>query len=752
MDLGFEFALSTPEAAAGAVPVVNDDMISSLVISPDGWQAKMTVTGAVDGGAYSGLNNAVSPGLALTVTSKSWDASGDETTLQRTVIATTVIRQPYANGTLLQETEVLSDLEVVLSLSETIFVGETVTAVAAPALYTDNGAGGSAAVNSGGAIPTVTNGSTEAYRKPQLLWLDIENQRVTDPTWSPKLFAYHSAARNGQPVRAVRFIASDESGNSVQSLVTSLTTGAFTGTGYYANWFQPTWNLSSLVDGDYITVDAIVYPWVGDAFQLSIDGEVYPSPNISTLRAVCDIGGSWNTVYVFIDGVGAGSPQASTNEATARANPYADIAGAAQAGKAANLAANGSNTLSGVEIVISAGVTYEGAMSGFMAGSMDKFACVMRGDDATSRWGDPSIQYTSTNIPPKLHIRDLILRKNSSLIWMRGDNTVGGLLTATNVTFELNTGQGVSDFWTLRFGRGQIVNCTGAYTGFGNQFGSNVGGTMLTLGSTFVPLNAYNAVSCRHTLFRFTSGVQLGQPNGCVCAFGFYSKSGNSGPVIYREAVETGDMGFAIVGNVGEIYGAVGVQAAFYIAGDSDVTPMVNCTESMNTVVGQRSNVAYQDLGTVEVEKQFISKLSFHWQWNSKSDYFFATGKPADGDRTGNWAVRHGVDTKPMAINWTAGDQNYGFNSWLGEALGDTKANNEGPNGHVFGVFSAITPDWVNDQSSDVVGTGDGDYTPGALNNLPTVPAGQTEFAVDMKGRPIPTDGTAVVGALQLTT
>ncbi|MBG6203047.1 hypothetical protein IWQ48_004204 [Labrenzia sp. EL_13] len=58
-------------------------------------------------------------------------------------------------------------------------------------------------------------------------------------------------------------------------------------------------------------------------------------------------------------------------------------------------------------------------------------------------------------------------------------------------------------------------------------------------------------------------------------------------------------------------------------------------------------------------------------------------------------------------------------------------------------------PDWVNDQSSNTSGPGGGDYTPGASNTLPKIPAGQTEFAVDQKGRAIPLDGTAVVGALQ---
>ncbi|WP_299473403.1 hypothetical protein [uncultured Roseibium sp.] len=747
MELGFEFGLSIPSAAASAPSLATDNMISSLVISTDGWQATMTIDQAVDGGTYSDLNNVVSPGLELTVLSKSWDEAGVETRLQRKVIATSVIRLPFPNGALLQEMEVAGGLNVVMSLSDRIYSNDTVTAIAAASLFTNNGTGGGGEVNSGGTV-AVTNNSALPYYTPQLAWLEEEDQEVTSASWAPKLCVYHRHAQQGRPVRAVQFIASDGT-NSVTSTVSTLSTSQFSASGLYANYFQPSWDLSSLTDGEYITVDAIIFPWVGDSFQVSLNGEAYLSGNISTLRAICNIGGTYYTpVYVFIDGIGAGSPDANTNEATARVNPFADISSAAVAAKAENLVQNGWNNLSGVRMKFSAGVTYEGAMSGNMIGAMDKLPIFVSGDDAASRWGDPGIHHTSDNIPRKMVIHDLRLRKNSQLIWMNGNNQSSSLLVAKNCTFELSAGQGAYTAWTLQFGRCQIINCSGGNTGFGTQFTSNVGNTTLVAGCTFSPGTPYNIVACKAEGWRILPTTVLGFPNGSLCMWNYFSKPGNSGPALSLEDTAVGSMGWAAVGNVVEIHGSVGVQAAVYISGDSDVTSITNITESGNTVVGQRTNIAYQDDAIAFVLKDVVSRFSYHWQWNCKSDYFDG-GASA---RTGNWAIRHGVDTGPMAIRAVADGTSYGYSNWLGEALGDAKANTEGPNGHVFGGTSTLTPDWVNDQSSDVVGTGDGDYTPGPLNNLPTIPAGQTEFLVDMWGRSIPTDGTAVVGALQPAT
>ncbi len=583
--------------------------------------------------------------------------------------------------------------------------------------------------------------ATEAYRKPQAVWLELEDQEAKSAAWAPKLCVYHRHAQQGRPVRAVKFIASDGT-NTVESTVSALTTSQYSASGLYANYFQPGWNLSSLTDGEFITVDAVIYPWVGDAFQLTVDGAAYPSPNISTLRAICNIGDTmYHKVYAYVDGTGVGSPAANTDEATAKANPFASFAAAATAAKAVNLAENGWNNLSGVDLVLSSGTTYSDRLSG-MGGALDKLPCTMRGEDATAVLTDGTSSASGSTIPPILHVRDINIRKERNFIMFRGDNTGNGYLAFENCACSFANGEGSYEALTYQYGRGAVINCTGPYIGLCGQFGTTQGG-MLFAGNAFGGNQPYNMVACNAAQIA-TNNHQLGQADGSLFAWNTVSRSGNNGNAIQFQGDEYGDQGVAVIGNVVEIHTLVGSQTAFLVFGDGDTTTVKNLCESMNTIVGQRTNFLYNDIGTVSIPKDGVSKLSYHWQFNQKGDY------DIDQPLVGNWANRHGVDTKVTGIRDSAGNDNYSYQSWLGEQLGDEKsANTEGPVGHVFDPFQAVNPDWVNDQSSSVSGSGGGDYTPGASNTLPTIPAGQTEFAVDQKGRAIPLDGTAVVGALQ---
>ncbi|MBG6172682.1 hypothetical protein IWQ55_000291 [Labrenzia sp. EL_208] len=729
------FTITVTEASA------NDDKITSLVIDPEGWKATMTVTGAVDGGTFSGLNNPSTPGLQLTVTSKSWDDAGVETTVQRSVFATSVVRQPYPNGPLLQETEVTSDLEVVLSLSARIYAGDTVTAAAAASLHTDNGTGGSSSANSGGAIATVTNGSTEAYRKPQAVWLELEDQEVNSAAWAPKLCVYHRHAQQGRPVRAVKFIASDGT-NTVESTITALSTSQYSASGLYANYFQPSWDLSSLTDGEYITVDAIIYPWVGDAFQISADGYAYPSQNISTLRAICNIGGTmYNKVYAYVDGVGAGGGIASTDPVAARANPCASIYLAGIRAKNENQTQNGWFNCSGVDIVLMSGVTVSDKISG-VDDALDKLPVIIRGEDKTAVLQSPSSSASAKSLPERGHFKNMTIEKVSHVIMFRGQETKANLLTFEDCDFVLADGQSAYAALCYKYGRGQAVNCTGDWIGQLSFQSAFEHGCMLAAGNSYTSFIPYNQVSCKGTQAINASNYQLGQNDGAVFAWNEISRAGNSGNLIQLESA-MGPMGCAIIGNVLETHTLVGSQTCFLAWGDNNTQTVHNFTEAMNTIMGQRTNFIYNDAGTVSIFKDGVSKLSLHWQFNIKSDYDIS--QPL----IGNWAARHGVDTKVQAILDSAGVDHYGYSSWLGDPLGDTRDDNEGPAGHVFHPINPVVTDFANDQSSTGGGAGGGDYTPGASNTLPTIPAGQTEFAVDLQGRAIPTDGTALVGALQ---
>lgn len=163
-------------------------------------------------------------------------------------------------------------------------------------------------------------------------------------------------------------------------------------------------------------------------------------------------------------------------------------------------------------------------------------------------------------------------------------------------------------------------------------------------------------------------------------------------------------------------------------------------------MVGQKTNLAYQ-VGLTGILKDIVSKHSIHWAYNIKSDYFVSSHTAID-----NWAIRHGVGGGYSLIQSdSSGNTVPRFDAWVGDGLGDNKDE--------FAVGTVIAPqntwNFVNDLSNTATGAlvagaqGGGDYTPAANSPVPLIPAGETIFAVDLLGRAVPTDGTAVAGALQ---
>lgn len=744
LSLGLGLGLSRQGGGGGAVNP-SDAMFSALAVNSDGWTLDATIAGAKDGGAYSGLNDKATPGLALTVRSRSWDSTGAETTLDRTVYATSVVRKSYPDGTSLQETEDGSDCDVVFSLSNYIHADDQIVSAAiASGFFTDSGTGGSGNANAGG-TNSVTNNSTQAYYQPQACWLTPPLERVTASDWAPRLFVMHRYAQQGRPVKAVKFTATDESGNSVTSTVTALSHRQYSASGLYANWFEPDWDLSSLTDGDIITVDATIYPWVGNSFTLSTDADAYPSPNICVLKAVCDVGGTYGTVYAYVDGVGAGTPAASTDAATAAAAPFASISAAATAAIALNNSTYGRNSLSGVTIRIPANTTITGLGADTMDGLTEgDLPLLIEGvDQATSIYTN-AVTNANNDTPGAMKMKSLTFQKNgASIIGFDGKNLIANQLVFENVTFDLN-GNSFYNGWLYQTGRQYFVNCDGDSCGQGIEFSSNVMGAALVVGCGFVPTTAYNVVAC-DTPSNFLSPVgNLGGPSGCIYAFNFARTNGSVTKVLEITDTDFGDSGVSVVGNILETYGTATGQTLLF-SGDGDVTPVINGIEAANTFVGVdlaagRANVGYQDSGTAKVIKDIVSKHSVFTTFNSKSDYFGTQ----NANRVGNWALRHGVDGGYRFI-WngdSSGTTSPGYAEWIGEGLGDDKT--EMPVGDVVGG----SPDFADNQSG-TSGSGNGDYTPGADSDIPAIPAGLTMFAVDLYGRAIATDGTALAGAVQ---
>lgn len=713
---------------------------SGVAVRADGWTLDATIGASKDGGSYVGLNDFDAPGIELTVTSKSWNTSGVETTTTRTVIATAVLRNPYPDQATLEETEDGSDLDVIFTLSDYIYADDTVTCSIAEGFFTDDGSGGSALENSA-QTPTVTNNSAEAYPQPQAVWLHHDLMHIKASSFSPKLAVNHKFGRNGQPVRAVKFIVTDESAHSVEAIATTLSTESYAASSLYSNFFTASIDLTTLDQSELLTIDAIIYPWVGDSYQISVSGETYPSPNLTVLKALNDKGSTFGTVYAYVDGVG-GSPAVSTNPATAAGTPYASISAAAAAIQTYNNSNFSRNNTAGGIIRIPAATT----ITGLGADTMDTaltdgvVPLVLEGvDRATSKYISEATS-ANNDIPGIFKVRNLTLQKVSgSIIMFDGENLAANMIAFEDCTFDLN-GNALYAGWMIQCGRMYFLNCDGADCGQGYNFSTNLGGTALALGCSFIPQQAFNAVSSRSAIRVGPSNAThpLAAHKGIFYGWNVVSNNASNVQCFHSQGQDLGPRGLALVGNVLEKYHTTGSPNALFVSADGDVTPVENIVIAANTVVGERSNVLYQDTGTATVAKKGVVLHNVMAERNIKSDVF-----GTNGNLVGNWAFRYGAGCSHNASIYGSNStpDTPGASEWLSEIAwrGDVAGADASP----------VVVDWVDDNSADGGGGGGGDYTPGVSTAIPQIPAGETCFAVDLFGTAIPTDGTAYAGAVQ---
>jgi len=711
---------------------------TNFTINSDGWTASTTIGAAVDGGTYTNLNSSSSPGIALTVTSTSWTTSGTQTTTTRTVYATAIKRFAYPNHANLLEIENGADLDVQFALSEYIYADDTVTASVAAGFFTDDGAGGSGLTNTA-QTPTVTNSSTFTYPEPQAVWLMPDRQHATTTTFAPKLFVMHRFGQQGQPVRAVKFIATDESANSVSAIATSLSREQYSASGLYSNFFTANLDFSSLTEGDLVTIDATIYPWVGDSYTISTDAETYPSANLTILKVLKDANDD-DTVYAYVDGVGSGGGEAvSQNAVTASTTPYANIAAAATAIQTFNNSNFGRNNVSGGVIRISAGTTITGLGSDVMDSTLfdGDVPLVIEGVNKTTSIYTNEATVTNNDINDQVKFRNLTFKKTgASVVGIDGGSANNSnLLVFEDVIFDGN-GQAVYNAWIYRFGRAYFINCSGDYVGQGAPFSTSKMGTALSLGGDFLPTSPYNAVSNNAvTSIALGSGSRsfMEDYKGIVFAFNFFRYSSSGSKVIVVGDLDLGNRGLAVIGNILEKYDVEGVAPTLSLFADGDTTSATNTVEVMNTVVGNRTNILYNETGSSYVLKAGMSQHSIHRNWNSKADVF-----GTNGNLIGNWALRYkvGGGYNFIDIGDSGGDTSPGPTTWLGEILhpGDVVTGN---------------PDFTNDQSGDGGAGGNGDYSLGASTDVPQIPSGETMFGWDLYGTAIPTDGSAYAGAVQ---
>lgn len=669
-------------------------------IGVDGWRVDYTTPGVFD---------PVGDPKHVVVDRAGFDGSGNPVTVSEALLMTTRIRQPFPNQTALTTSDV--------AMSDFVYAGDNI-----------NG---------------VTNGSTKVYPTPQAVWLNHDCEHATGATHIVRLAVAHAHARSGRPVAAVRFTATDETGNSTSVTVSSLSVISYAASGLSVPHFAAALDFSALVAGEVVTVDAEILPWVGEAFTLSVDADVYPSPNLTVLKVLNDFDGSYGTVYAYVDGVGD-SPSVNADPVAAATTPFESVPAAAEALQSFNAGSFGRANTSGGVIRLQPGVYTHATFSSVSVGEVPLVVEAADPDQISATIYQDAGVSISNSLPDKLKLRNLTLRRNATgnRIFLDNAATSGSanMLVTEGCIWDDN-GLGPSwGAWVYRVGRFWNIDCAGDHCAQCTTF-SSAFKAAISIGSAngSVQNGTYHAAGCRDLNGTFEINVVAAHrpvSMGDFLGFSHVAQGTLSGRCVNFEGQFIGDRGAAIVGCVLEQYAGT-TEPALYVSADGDVASIRNVTLHCNTVVGSQSNLAYQDTDSSRVDKTIHQRFCVHFNRNTKSDVF-----GANGSLVGNWPVIYQVGTLAnSALTASSNEDVPGIGSWLGEipGLGDLHGTELTP----------LDPDWVDDRSFQGTATGNGLYVPGGGSQLPLIPAGTAPYSHDQSGKVIPDDGTGAIGALQ---
>ena len=598
---------------------------------------------------------------------------------------------------------------------------------------------------------SITNNSTLAAPKPIACWGTPDGDMLEEgSTDHPiRLFVAHAYGKSGTPVAAVTFSITDGTSTNTTT-VSSLTTKAYTASGLSVPYYE--FDLSDHVSGldeGVLTIDATIYPHEGASFTISTDADSYPSPNLTVLKVCNNIDGGYGRAYAWVstsgnDGTGA----VNETRATAQSNPYATIAAAAAALVTYNTSNFSRSNAAGGVVVFENG-TYNIENLNGITTSAD-CPLVLEGNSAANKANVIFRDNGSTTLnrsADHMKFKDMTLQRNANSTVLVDSAATGAstdhIKVFSNCAMALTAGN-TSAIWIYRPGRVFMEECSGLFRNVTQTFSANLAKMPIIVGcSGEVRDDCYSVLGTLGTGDSQFGGY-AGTSNrpatvGQVLAYSYLQNTSQQ-QVVSLGALAANDRGYAIVGNVIEQSGGTTAPAVSLYA-DSNILTVLNAVFVGNTVVGARMNWLYNDTGTAAISKYGWCVGNYIYEMNTKSDLF----PTENANRIGNWSQVYRVWHQYNSLG--IGAQNGstpGANVWMGEVRGI------GENGGSSGT--PLDADFTDDASSTAAGgdgSGNGDYTPGASNGLATVPGTHVHYSIDQSGASVPTDGTAVAGALQ---
>lgn len=665
--------------------------------------------------------------IVLTVSDPGFDAEG-ATSVVRTIRGRKILRNQYpAHGTLKAANDA-GTFKVYFSLEEPVYAGSTVTGALAEFGYY-----GAAP---GGRIVGAGNASTRAYPKPVMAWANLQFERATAAGLPVELFCSHIHGRNGQMVARVEFIGKDPAGNSVSVFVSAPALSSIQTKGQIAEAFKAVVPVTPLDQGGGCKVNARVYPWIGTAFDLELDGAAWPTSCPQTVLNFYNdkTGGYGGACACVKNGAAGGTVQASL--ASARATPFPNIVAALNAIAAWNGSNKGHADLGGgtVYVMDDNGAEFTATMTTNTTAAAGLTWCTVRPDPAntaTVYYSDGAA--TSRSLPTLIDWRVNIRQSRTDQVFTIGTYAAGGttMFAANDISVEFLASSTRPWAYRPNYMWQRNVSYSGAAYGAKQPATSSIGTDffqcLLALGVT-APVTAqveakpYAMIGCAGQLRLMVPEATQGSHDGAL----IYNNRLSSLNSVHDLRGRTYLRGLHIVQNMLEVLGTVG---ALNVGADGSVPSIDNVLVAYNTVVGDRYNHAYTDDDALAgAMKWVVNRFNIFQEFNIKSDATSGTV----ANRSGNWMSLYHVGNRGNVVqNGAAGPDNApGSGSWLGETWPEASGFNVGLAGTPFVSYQA------RNQETGTVGPGDGDYRlSGAVNAAyAKVPTGLAMLGRDLAG------------------
>ena len=260
----------------------------------------------------------------FTLTSMGYDQTGAPTTVQRSLVATKLLRLPYPNQAQkdVQANALTGDVVARCALSEFVYTYDSNVTVTVAANW--------CGTNTAGTLIAITNNSQLPYPSVVAEW-DGNPDNYYTSDFPLSCIAYSAFATHGKQVACVLFTAHDN--NNVTHSAVSTAVVKVPGWGRCAprQHYAVTMPTAGFHDTNTITCDFVAYPWIGNS------NSVFATTNFWMFPGQW---GSWYgysitnfydgsrkyglPVYAFVDGTSGNdtTAKANTNYATAQASPF----------------------------------------------------------------------------------------------------------------------------------------------------------------------------------------------------------------------------------------------------------------------------------------------------------------------------------------------------------------------------------------------------------------------------------------------